>query len=369
MVLTACATIGLPRPPSLELPKPPSDLRAVRKGDRVILSWTVPSVTTDRQTIRHLGATRICRGLEPKLMQCGVPVGQAAAQKNSEPTQPSSSQSKSPQPSSRQPISSRPSKQKVAGSYTDSLPAQLESDKPAELVTYAVEVLNADGRGAGLSNQVQVLLGRTLPPPRDFAARVSGQGVVLTWTSDVPPADSTKPVRWVYRVYRRPEGSSQQIVAGEVPAGTGRNVTLTDSNIEWEKTYEYHVETVTVMSREKPHELQIEGDDSPEVKVFADDVFPPAVPSGLQAVFSGPGQKIFIDLVWAPVTDVDLDGYNVYRHEEGTATVKVNAELVKTPAYRDADVASGRHYFYSVSAVDVRGNESARSEEAGEIVP
>jgi len=98
-------------------------------------------------------------------------------------------------------------------------------------------------------------------------------------------------------------------------------------------------------------------------------VFPPAIPSGLQAVFSGPGQKLFIDLVWAPVADVDLDGYNVYRREEGTAAVKVNLGLVKTPAYRDENVASGRRYLYSVSAMDVRGNESARSEETGENVP
>lgn len=349
VMFTACATMGPPRPPSLELPKPPSDLRATRKGDRVILTWTVPSVTTDRGTIRKLGSTRICRGPETKLTQCGVPVGEAAAQKISGPTQ--------------------SSKEKVAESYTDSLPGQMESDNSSDFITYAVEVLNANGRGAGLSNQVRVSLGRTLPPPRDFAARVTGQGVVLTWTSDLPPEDSTKPVHWVYRVYRRPEGSSQQILAGEVPAGGERNITLTDSNIEWEKTYEYHAETVTVMPQEKPPELQIEGEDTPEVTVFTDDVFPPAVPSGLQAVFSGPGQKIFIDLVWAPVTDVDLNGYNVYRHEDGTAAVKVNAGPLKTPAYRDANVVSGRSYFYSVSAVDIRGNESARSEEADETVP
>ena len=93
------------------------------------------------------------------------------------------------------------------------------------------------------------------------------------------------------------------------------------------------------------------------------------MPSGLQAVFSGPGQRPFIDLVWAPDTDVDLAGYNVYRREEGTEPVKLNTEPVKTPAYRDSNVVAGEHYLYSVSAVDVRGNESARSEEAGENVP
>lgn len=345
LMVAACATTGPPQPPSLELPRPPSDLRAARKGDRVILTWSAPSVTTDRQIARSMGPTKICRGFETLLTQCGTPVGEAAAQ----PT--------------------TPSKQKIARSYTDSLPAQIQSDNSASFITYAVEVVNAGGRGAGLSNQVRVSLARTNPPPRDFAARVTGQGVVLTWTSNIPAADSARPAHCAYRVYRRLEGSQDQILAGEIPAGSERSLSITDSNIEWEKTYEYRVETVTVIAQENKAELQVEGDDSPEIKVFAHDVFPPAVPSGVQAVFSGPGQKAFIDLVWAPVSDVDLDGYNVYRHEEGTAAVKVNAEPLKTPAYRDTSVVSGKNYFYSVSAVDVRGNESSRSEEASEAVP
>jgi hypothetical protein len=244
----------------------------------------------------------------------------------------------------------------------------LQRDDPSASATYAVEVLNAGGRGAGLSNQVRVSLVRTLPPPRDFAARVTGQGVVLTWTNDVPPAHSPA-THYVDRVYRRAEGNAQTILVGEVPAGSERTLTLTDSGIEWEKTYEYLAETVTVIAPEGKPAVQVEGDDTPEVKVFAHDVFPPAVPSGLQAVSSGPGQKTFVDLVWAPASDVDLDGYNVYRHEEGSDPVKLNVQPLKTPAYRDSNVASGKTYFYSVSSVDVRGNESARSEEASETVP
>jgi hypothetical protein len=379
LMFTACATMGPPQPPSLELPKPPADLRAVRKGDRVILSWTAPSITTDRKNVRGLGATRICRGLDAKLTQCGVPVGEAAAQASA--PRAGSAQQGSTQPGSTQavPTAAKSSKQKISVSYTDTLPAELESDNPSRLITYAVEVLNGAGRGAGLSNQVRVSLVRTLPPPRDFGARVTGQGVVLSWTGDVAAAGSTKPsssslssslsLRYVYRVYRRPEASREWSLAGEVPAGTEARLALVDSNIEWEKTYEYRAEMVTVVRQENKPDVLVEGDDTPEVTVFADDVFPPAVPGGLQAVFSGPGQKSFIDLVWAPVADVDLDGYNVYRHEAGTVAVKVNAELVKTPAFRDVNVVAGKDYFYSVSAVDVRGNESARSEEAGESVP
>jgi hypothetical protein len=43
--------------------------------------------------------------------------------------------------------------------------------------------------------------------------------------------------------------------------------------------------------------------------------------------------------------------------------------LVNTPAFRDSNVVPGHSYFYSISAVDVRGNESSRSEEASETVP
>jgi hypothetical protein len=49
--------------------------------------------------------------------------------------------------------------------------------------------------------------------------------------------------------------------------------------------------------------------------------------------------------------------------------VKVNRQIVRTPTYRDGSVEPGGKYFYSISAVDVRGNESARSEEASESVP
>lgn len=338
--------MGPPQPPSLELPKPPRDLRATRKGEHVILTWTIPAATTDRQTVRRLGPTRICRGLGPVLTACGTPVGEAA-----------------PQPSS-----GAASKQKVEAKYTDSLPRELESNDPSAAVTYAVEVLNVEGRSAGLSNQLRVPLIRTLPPPGDFRAQVTSQGVVLNWTNDVR-TNPQPPIRYFYRIYRRQEGSAEETVLGEIPAAGAPYVALTDSAIEWEKTYQYRAETVTVIAQANEPEVQIEGEETPEIKVFADDVFPPAVPTGLQAVFSGPRQKPFVDLVWSPVTDADLDGYNVYRREEGGTAVKLNATLLKTLAYRDENVVSGKNYFYSVSAMDVRGNESARSEEASETVP
>src|ERR1700739_2438386 len=78
VVLAGCASVQAPLPPSLELPKPPTDLHALRKGNHVYLFWTVPTQTMDRQTVRHPGPTRICRGLEALLSTCGTPVGNVA---------------------------------------------------------------------------------------------------------------------------------------------------------------------------------------------------------------------------------------------------------------------------------------------------
>jgi len=346
--LTGCASIGPPLPPSLELPRPPVDLRAARKGDKVTLTWTIPPRTVDRQMVRYLGETRICRSLDPSLTQCGTPVGEVAAPAD---------------------FVTRNSGQKVKATYIDTLTHDLLVRDIFGSATYAVEVLNVDGRAAGLSNQVHVPLAETLPAPTEFSARVTARGVEVTWTGALFSLPGSSAVRRSYRVYRRAEGSQQEILAGEREAVLEKNLSFTDQSFEWGKTYYYHVTTFTIVAQLEKPEVSIEGDDTPEVKVFADDVFPPAVPSGVQAVFSGPGQQPFIDLIWAPVTDSDLEGYNVYRHEEGGVPVKVNSELVKMPAFRDLQVVSGKKYFYSVSAVDLRGNESARSEEASESVP
>ena len=348
VTLTGCATIGPPQPPSLELPKPPSDLRATRKGDKVTLTWTIPSVTTDRQTVRSLGATRICRGIEQTLSSCGTPAGEVAPG--------ATTVRKSPG-------------QKITSTYTDVPPPQWRSNDPSAFATYAAEVLNSSGRSAGLSNQVRIPLLQAPPAPGDFRASLSDQGIKLTWTGMLLPLTSPQPVKYLYRVYRRPEDSQQQVLVGQLPVGTESSPSLVDQSFEWERTYYYHATILAVIAQPGKPEFQFEGEDTPEVKVFAHDVFPPSVPSGLQAVFSGPGQEQFVDLIWAPVADIDLAGYNVYRHEAGTELEKLNAELLKTPAYRDQNVASGKTYFYSISAADVRGNESARSEEASERVP
>jgi hypothetical protein len=359
VVLLSCGYPGIPIPPALELAKPVTDLRAARKGDKVYLAWTVPAKTTDRQTIRHPGATRVCRSLKVPVADCKNPVVEIP------PTQ-------FPLPVvAKNRNGGVPSK--VEASYTDVLSQELQKQDPAAEITYAVAVQNANGRNGGLSNQVQVPSAPTLPPPDHFRAQVKKEGVLLYW--DCPPtAAISDAIEYKLRIYRREQGKPADVKVSDADltdcAQTqAANQEFLDQTFEWEKHYVYRATIVTAVTAPGKPEVEVEGDDTPLAQVFADDVFPPAVPTGLQAVFSGVGQAPFVDLVWSPDTEADLAGYNVFRHEENQPPVKLNSEPVRAPAFRDSKVESGRKYFYSVSAEDERNNESAKSEETSEQVP
>jgi stringent starvation protein B len=365
LLLAGCASVQAPLPPSLELPKPPTDLRALRKGNHVYLFWTVPTQTMDRQTVRHAGPTLICRGLEALLSTCGTPIGNVAAAAKVE---------------NRKNVPN----DKVQASFVDTLPENLQQENATRNATYAVEALNLHSRSAGLSNQVHVPLAPTLAPPANFRAKVTGEGVVLSWDCEQPQNPSPN-FRYTERIYRRMGEGGTDVTLADVECTAGH---FEDRTIEWQKTYDYRITGVTELllppgNGPCPRALSqeggapsseciiatVEGDDSPPQRVLTNDVYPPAVPTGLEAVFSGPGQPPFVDLVWAPNTDADLAGYNVYRREPGGQAVRINKELIKAPAFRDSDVSAGKTYLYAVSAVDARGNESGRSEEASENVP
>ena len=141
-----------------------------------------------------------------------------------------------------------------------------------------------------------------------------------------------------------------------------------DKTFEWEKKYEYRILTLTQVHSQGLN-ASVPGEGSSPVEIFTRDIYPPAQPVGLQAVFSSVGQKPFVDLTWAPNLESDLAGYNVFRRVEGGPFEKLNQQLIQVSSFRDQNVEPGKKYVYVVSAVDLRGNESPRSAEASEEVP
>ncbi len=149
----------------------------------------------------------------------------------------------------------------------------------------------------------------------------------------------------------------------------GERWTAVDMSIEWEKTYLYSVAPVTRMhSQEGQLIAEIEGDDSAPLEVITHDVFAPAAPEGLLPVVGHSSGRKFVDLIWSPNTEKDLSGYNVYRREENGQPARINSVPITMVSFQDVNIPAGHKFFYCISAVDVRRNESAKSAEAA-VVP
>jgi len=349
LALAECGQPGAPLPPSLNLPRPAEDLTAARRGNKVDLEWTMPRKNTDRTNIKRNPTMYLCRHLGTTLMaQCDI-VAEIAP-----PT---------PKPAVQQKGKGAPGDVHIH--YVDALPVALTLEHPAGFVTYAVEAVNSLGRSAGLSNQVAVPLVPVISAPDKLTAQISAEGVRISWSGAEPPKPP-EGVSYRYRIMRRPVGAPAYIILDDLdPAAIGSYL---DKTFAWQQKYEYRITTVGEVSLDG-RSVAVEGEDSPPVEIFTRDIYPPAQPAGLQAVFSSVGQKPFIDLTWAPNLDSDLAGYNVYRWMKGEKPAKLNRQLVQTPSYRDEKVEPGHTYFYAVSAVDLRDNESPLSTPASESVP
>ena len=344
--LTGCGTYSAPQPPSLNLPQPPSDLTASRIGNDVHLHWTMPKRSTDRVLLKGDQAARICRSIENEPCE-------SAGDEKYAPT--------------------------AIADFTDHLPASLTSGPP-RLITYTVELRNRQGHIAGSSNPAYSAAGTPPAKPTPFAAEARSNGVLLTWQ---PVQDASTLVRIQRTLIPKPgapakPGSASMREGAEVPAVQTLEVPYAgqsdpghafDKDASFNQIYRYTAQRVATFTL-GAHSVEVLSDPSDPFTLNNRDLFPPAVPTGLIAVAS-PDEHV-IDLSWSPNTENDLAGYFVYRREAGSsaAPTRISPEQpVPTPAFRDASAKPGTRYAYSVSAIDLDHNESARSQEIEEALP
>lgn len=337
LAIAGCGTPGPPQPPSLNLPDRVDNLTAVRTGDQVRLSWTMPKRNTDKLPLKSDVAVKVCRSESANA--CA-----SIAALRFAPGSPAS--------------------------YADSLPGVLASGSPRPL-SYFIELENRNGRSAGASNVAVVLAGDAPGPVVGFAAEVRKSGVVLRWS----PGDSQASIR-IHRKLLTPHAAPAH--AGPlapppepvdetllVEKDTGEAL---DPGITFGNSYEYRAQRVARIAVDG-RTLELAGEISPPIRMDALDVFPPAAPTGLAAVATA-GVPASVDLNWEPNPEQDLAGYMVYRREDETPWRRISGEtLVAGPAFHDGDVQPGHTYRYGVSAVDRGGHESGRSAEAQETVP
>lgn len=348
LVLTGCGLQAAPEPPSLDLPNPVVDLQAVRTGDQVALTWTMPKRTTDKVLLTDNIAVSICR--KDADAAC-APAGS---------------------------LELPPGK---PGSFAEALPVALASGSPRPL-TYYVELKIHKHRSAGPSNPAVVLAGQAPPPVVGLAATVVKSGVVLHWQAAAESTPSA--VRLERKLLsapplkhntgellpptQAPTVENLLVAADAQPAPPDRAL---DKTIQFGQLYQYRAQRVQrVQSGDKT--LELDGPFSEPISVNAQDIFPPAVPTGLAAVANAPaaGTPASIDLSWQPDADPDLAGYAVYRREGTGEWQRISpAQPTPGPAFRDANVLPGHTYLYSVTAISRNGHASARSAETSESVP
>jgi len=159
--LAGCGMPGAPQPPSLNLPNRVTDLSAVRTGDQVALTWSMPKRNTDKMLLTANITARICRNQVVVAPCAAVATLQLAPDSD--------------------------------GTFTDVLPPPLAAGPP-HLLTYFVELDNRKGRSAGLSNGASVLAGEAPPAISGLTAAMRPGGVLLSWTP-APPGSSPVAIR------------------------------------------------------------------------------------------------------------------------------------------------------------------------------
>lgn len=367
IALCGCASPSEPTPRRPPIPVAITDLAVAQSGNDAVLTFTLPNESIDHHPLPEPPAIEIYRNLQPP-PAAGSPSIAAPANPTLVVTIPSGMAA-----------SYRKNGQVI---YADPIPAAVYEPSPLEPV-YIVRT-RASAKADSANSNVVALHPFPAPDPiDDLKAEVTPDGVNLTWTRPQKDSSGAAPAVTGYRIYRSetkpapgaPPAAGAAAIA-EVPAATesksgaepkplakisdSASPEFRDADAEFGNSYIYSVRSVVM----EPSGAELESADSNLAAVTPRDIFPPAAPQGLEVVLipAQPGVPAHLELSWAVSPENDVAGYNVYRSEQsGTKGTRQNTELLLTPAFRDMNVASGRHYFYTVTAVDRSGNESDAS--------
>jgi len=358
-VVTGCAVPGEPTARRPVTPEAVQDLAARQQGDAVVLSFTLPRNSTDQEPLPSPPTVEVYRSaLAPGGTASGKPVARLAN------TIPGST------------VDTYLKNGRIE--FTDALdPAELARN-PGQQIVYLVRTRVSGKRASADSNAVSV---RAYPAPEsvgDLRVTVTEDAILLAWDTPESTADGTAVAG--YRVYRAEiePPSPDAAAASQEPSSSKLRALLAllnqtsqpeyrDAAFQLGHAYAYVVRSIAPFDSDV-----VESADSNPLAVYAKDVFPPAVPHGLEAIIVPETADVppYIELAWAISLEPDLAGYAVYRAEQADiAGSRLTPELSSAPTFRDRTVLPGRHYFYRVAAVDRDGNESPQTAPVEAEVP
>ena len=199
-------------------------------------------------------------------------------------------------------------------------------------IVLSVRATGPKGKASNWSNAAMLTVIPPLAQPSVPKLQNVAKGVELTWNGPGPR----------YRIFRAEADGQPQ------PLADADRSPYLDETTAYGTRYRYLIQTI-----DGPNQWSVVSD---AAEITPVDIFPPAVPEGLSAV---PAPQS-IELGWTRNTETDFRGYNIWRSTESAPLQKI-ATLVEAPTYSDSKIESGKKYRYTVSAVDLTGNESAQS--------
>lgn len=337
LVAASCGKVGPPLPPEILIPTAVNDLTGAQIGNEIKLAWTLPVQNTNGSKATTIQRMVIYRQILP--LTAPLPSAEELAVKF-HGTKVLTIDTAN--------LAAFTDRGKVV--FYDKFPGLDAATLPHNRFAYAVKVLNKKRQDAGLSNIVLRQFLPVPPPVTHLNIRAEETALILTWDALPPPGGSNVEIAG-YNLYRSEQSKVYPPAPlNEAPIATSR---YEDHNFHFGKTYYYTLRAVV-----RHNTLIAESFDSPESSFKPVDVFPPKAPAGLTVVFAG-GK---MNLSWDANLEPDFAGYQVYRSDDGVNFQKLNAELLKSPTFRDEKVQPGKKYFYRVTALDTSGNVSPPSE-------
>jgi hypothetical protein len=356
ILAAGCAAPGEPVARHPAVPTAVTDLAARQYGNAFSLTFTLPTKSMDRENLAEHPAIEIFRAV--------LPLGSAPGKQTawrlaySIPSAQVDSYLKAGQIE-----------------FHDPLTAEDLAAASGTSLAYKIRTRTVKARASEDSNIVVARVYMPPDAPVDVKTAVREDAIAILWTAP-PSAGNAAPVH-AYRVYRE-ELEAPEDAAGPKKAevkvvfaliSETEATEFEDRSFEFGRTYVYSVRSVAQYGSDL-----VESDQpaSSMATVTPRDVFPPATPTGLEisAVLATPGTPAYVELSWAISPEGDLAGYSVYRSEGiDSPGERVSTEILPSPTFRDISVASGRRYYYSVSATDRAGNESPQSPAVAADVP
>jgi hypothetical protein len=352
LAAAGCGAPGEPTPPKPIIPQPVADLAARQQGNTVILTFTLPTRSTTNEDLDGFPTVEIYRGM----LAAGEPAHKMTT--HLVYTIPAAL------------VDTYLSGGHVE--FRDPFHADDIARQAGATMIYMVRTNVTRRHNSADSNIAQAHIYAVPDPPAALAATVTEHAIELAWQA--PAAGATVAGYRVYRGELAPDSPPDETDVAKMKflspialAGPASETSYDDPQFEFGHTYLYIVRSVAQYGPDA-----VESDDSAPAIVTPRDIFPPAAPHGLEAIYvpATAGAPADIELSWDISPETDLAGYNVYRSEQpGTRGQKLNTDLLPSPAFRDIQVTADKHYYYSVSAVDRAGNESPLSSAVSAEVP